>query len=262
MADANPDKFVVVSEPEYSSLRQLLLSRHESHVVPPGKTTKEPPGEDEKQAAPSCGALMPLRAHPALTRGLKSNKPVRAFLSYYAGTSGGANTAFQATFGLAPNQDSSWSSWQAVFDEVRVVSAELMWNVYMTTVQSANPANAPNAIAVYDPASNVAIANVNSAMQFEKFDLMRIQLPNASGFLVTPQNVAKGGYQRFSAKVPSGPMLSNTVTTNSPGLWRPTGDAVQYDWGSFLVYCSAAGTSCVLRVEAFVRMQCEFRVRR
>jgi hypothetical protein len=252
---------IVVSEEEYLSVKQTLRNAQKA------KPEEKVEGQAQPDTPQPVSVLsMPrnpiLRAHPALGRGVRGTKPVKAWLSYYQGTSGAANTAFAFGWTLAPSLDSSWASWQSVFDEVRVLSAELMWNVYFTTIQSASPANAPNAIVVYDPTTTVSLASVNAGLQFDRFDLMRIQLPSATPFLVSPQNVTKGGYQKFHAKVPSGPTLSSSVTTNSTGVWRNTSDAAQYEWGNFAGYASVGGTSSVLRAEGFVRMLCEFRVRR
>jgi hypothetical protein len=185
-----------------------------------------------------------------------------AWLSYYQGTSLPVNTAAAFGFGIQPNLDSSWASWQATFDEFKVHGFELYWNVYYVANPTAIPANAPNAIVVYDPTTTVVLASVNAGMQFEHFNLMRIQLPSATPFLVSPQNVMPGGYQVFKAKMPKGAGFSNTQTTNSTGLWRPTSDAVNYDWGAVAGYASVAGTTSQLRIEGFVRMLVEFRVRR
>jgi hypothetical protein len=249
----NRDKLIVVTEDEYLSVKRA------SAPIEQGEE-KSGQNADLPVSLPSMKSV--LRAHPSLGRGVRSNKPVKAWLSYYQGTSGAANTAFAFGFTLAPSMDTSWTSWQATFDEVRVVHAELMWNIYFTTVPSAVPANAPNAVVVYDPTTTVSLASVNAGLQFERFDLMRIQLPSATPFLVSPQNTSKGGYQRFTAKVPTGTTLSTTVTTNSTGVWRNTSDATVYEWGNFAGYASVGGTSSVLRAEGFVRMLCEFRVRR
>jgi hypothetical protein len=218
-------------------------------------TTEE---EDEKHTNPR----QLLRAHPALARGIKANQPIKAYLSYYFGTSGAANTAFAAAFSVLPSQDSSWTSWQATFDEVKVVGAEAIWNTFHTVDPSGLPANSSNTIMVYDPTSSVTLASVNAGLQFEHYQLCRNMVPTSSGPKVSPAVYTKDGFNHFRAKIPKAISLSTTQTLNSTGMWRPTADASSYDWGQFLTYTSVGGTSAVLRVEVFVRMLCEFRVRR
>lgn len=204
-----------------------------------------------------------LRAHPALGRGIRANKPIKAWLCWYAGNSGGADTAFSGTFGVIPNQDSSWASWQATFDEFKVVGAEFYFNVFHTTNQTVLPANSPNAIVVYDPTGSAALASVNAGMQWEDFSLLRVTMPTATTPLTSPMPVTKAGFCKFRAKIPqTGSILSNSAVTNSTGMWRPTQDATNYDWGAFQTYVSRGGTSAVIRIEGFVRMLVEFRVRR
>lgn len=220
--------------------------------------------EDDYEEVKSCMGAVPkaLRAHPSMARGVRATKPVRAYLSYYAATSGAVNTAFGGGVGIIPNQDSSWASWQAVFDEFKVISAEAIFNAFYTIDPTANPTNSANMIVVYDPTTTVALASVNAGLQFEKYRLQRIMIPNASGPKVSPMVVTQDGFSHFSVKIPTGSQISNVTTTNSPGLWRPTGDATNYDWGNFTYYVSQGGATSQLRVEFFVRMLVEFRVRR
>jgi hypothetical protein len=203
-----------------------------------------------------------IRAHPALSRGIRANRPIRAWLAYYSATSGGANTAFASGYGITPNSDSSWASWQATFDEFRVVEAEAIWNTFYTVDPTAMPANSSNTIIVYDPTASVTLASVNAGLQFEHYALSRNQIPTTSGPKVSPQCFTKDGFHHFKVKIPQGTQLSTAQTGNSTGIWRPTGDAATYDWGNFALYTSVGGTTSVLRTEVFVRMLVEFRVRR
>jgi hypothetical protein len=223
---------------------------------------EEPAEETKAVVATPERPMVRARAHPALSRGLKGGKPTRAYLSYYSGISGAANTAFAARFGLTPNQDTSWASWADVFDEVRVVSAEAIFNTYYTTDPSAVPANSSNTIVVYDPTNTITLASVNAGLQFERYALMRNMIPATSGPKVSPMSHTSDGFGHFRVVIPKETQLSNVGTANSSGVWRPTADASTYDWGQFTCYTSVGGTSAVLRVEMFVRMLCEFRVRR
>jgi hypothetical protein len=171
--------------------------------------------------------------------------------------------AFTAT--LQPNQDSSWAAWQATFDEIRVLRAEAYWNVFSVASPTVLPANSPNAICVYEPASTVVLTSVNAGMQYERFSLLRINIPFGGAFaapLTSPFCVNDKGFVTFKTKVPKGPLVSNVTTNSSSGLWRPTTDASNYDWGAFQFYISTSGTNGQLRAETFVRMECELRCRR
>jgi hypothetical protein len=200
------------------------------------------------------------RSLMGVARGMK--KPVRAFLSYYKKSAGGVNTATPHTFAIQPNQDSSWSAWQAVFDEVKIVSASIHYLVWWSTLPSGFAAQTPNMVIVYDPMGLSALSSVNEGLQWEKFQLTNLG-GNANGtYAVEPQTTStNGGYRVFKVVMPNGPQFSNTSTTLSTGIWRPTGDAVDYVWGIFKSYVAQGGASSVLQVEAFVRMEAEFRVR-
>jgi len=190
-------------------------------------------------------------------------KPVKAWFSYYAGSSGAANTAFASGFQLTPNQDSSWSSWQAVFDEFRVIEAELIWNTYYTVDPTALPTNSSNSIAVYDPTNTVTLTSVNAGFQFEHYTLCRNMIPTSSGPKVSPMVQTKDGFNHFRVKIPSGVINSNIDVANTgSNQWRPTADATTYNWGAFTCYTSQGGSTSVLRLEGFVRMLVELRVRR
>lgn len=215
--------------------------------------------QESKEEAPRPVSL---RAHPSLARGIRANKPVKAWLSVYSGVSGAANTAFASQFVIQPNQDSSWTSWQATFDEFKVVGAEAIWNTYYSTDPTVNPTNSANTIMVYDPTTSVILASVNAGLQFESYSLLRCMIPNAAGPKVSPMVATKDGFHHFRAKIPKGPSVSLVETGNSIGMWRPTADASNYDWGWFTCYTSVGGTTSVLRVECFIRMLVEFRVRR
>ncbi len=218
--------------------------------------------DGEEKSSTEQNPRVRLLAHPAMAKGLKANKPVMAYLSYYSGVSGAANTAFAANFFLQPNQDTSWASWQAVFDEVKVVEAEAIWNTYYTTDPSSLPANSSNSILVYEPTGTINLASVNAGLQFERYSLCRNMIPSNVGAKVSPVAYTKDGFLHFKVKLPKGTTISSVAPENSTGNWRPTDDVTNYNWGKFITYTSVGGTSAVLRVEVFVRMLCEFRVRR
>jgi len=200
-------------------------------------------------------------AHPSLKLG-KGARPVVAYLSYYGSRAGSANTDFAFAYNLEPSNDSSWAAWQATFDEVRVLSAELHWNVAYTIAPTTAPAQSANAVVAYQPSSTTSITSVNAGLQYEKFQLVDIQIPGTSYPYTSPQAHTPNGRLVFHCKVPSTTLLSNVVTTDSAGMWRPTTDNVVYSWGSFLGYCAQGGATSVLQAQAFVRMKCEFRCRR
>ncbi len=222
---------------------------------------------DEKFAlvetkVPTLIAAPRSRPHASLS-GAKGRQTVVAPLSFYTKTAGSANTAFAVSIPLQPDADSSWSSWIGVFDEFKVLSAEVHWNVWFSTLPSGFPAQSPNAAMAYDPTSSVSLGAVNQVMDYEKFQLLNCGA-NASGtFAVAPQALSQGGHMVFrTGRLPNDAQISKTETLLSTGVWRPTEDVQDYNWGSFVAYVAAGGTSAVLQLEAMVRMQVEFRVRR
>lgn len=213
------------------------------------------------QAQPGSERSLLTRRH-AMFRGARGMRAIVAPLSYYARQSGAANTAFAWNCALRPNLDSSWADWQGVFDEFRVLSAEIHWLVWFSTLPSGFATQTPNAAVAYDPTNQNLLTSVNSVMDYEKFQLLNVGANSNGTYATAPQSVAPRGYAVFRCKVPKGPQISVAETLNSSGLWRPCGDANNYDWGAFVGYTAAGGTSAVLQVETFVRMMVEFRVRR
>ncbi len=213
-------------------------------------------------------SLLPaLRIHPMVSHAARrarsaSGGTATAYLSYYLGQSGAANTPFQLSMAVQPNLDSNWTSWQATFDEFKVVRAEIYWLAYFTTVPSSLPANTPNAAIAYEPYGNTAgVASVNQVLQHEKFSLLNVAGGATGSYSVAPQAVqANGGYLHLSSAIPEQDPTTSTVTPlSSAGQWRPTVDTANYFWGAFNGYCAAGGTSAVIRVESFVRMKVQFR---
>ncbi len=219
--------------------------------------------DDEKRSSVEQAPEQPrLVMHRALRGVGRATKPIQAWLSYYQNTAGAANTAFAWSCQLQPNLDSSFASWQSVFDEMKVLSADIHWNVWFNTLPSAFAAQAPNAIVVYEPSDSVNLTSINQGMEYEHFQLLAVGANSNGTYAVSPQSTSKGGYLVFKAKVPRAVSLSNVTTVLSAGLWRPTIDAQNYTWGAFSGYVSVGGTTSVLQVQAFVRMRVEFRVRR
>ncbi len=242
----------------------ILVAQSEDDEVEQKSCTdgRTPPTPSEAASSTQVVPLRPLRSHPAFSRGLKANKPMKAWLSYYQGQSAAANTATAFGFVIQPNLDSSWASWQGVFDEFKVLQAELMFNAFYTVDPTAMPANSANAIVAYDPTNSIALSSVNAGLQFERWVLQRIMIPAASGPKVSPMVTTKDGFTHLKVKPPPGQVNSTVDTLNSGGSqWRPTSNAVNYNWGAFIGYQSQGGTTSVIRTEGFVRMLVEFRVR-
>jgi len=192
----------------------------------------------------------------------KSNKPIQAYLSYYVSLPQAVNTDASWSAQVRPNLDTSYASWQAVFDEVKVLSAELHYHIWWTVLPTAFAGQTPNSIVAYEPGVPVAMASVNAGMQYEKFQLCNVGATANGTYAVVPQNTAKGGFMVFKANMPDGPQQSNVNTLVSTGMWRPTTDASNYFWGAFQGYIAQGGATSSLQVECFVRMKCEFRARR
>jgi hypothetical protein len=237
-------------------------------IVISGKTFKEVSDEDVvfvsdndevKTVAPP---RVLLRAHPSMRGAGRASKPIEAWLSYYTKFASAANTTLPTNFAVQPNLDSSWAAWQGVFDEVKVLEAQLLWNVTYTTAPTAPPAQQPNAVVVYQPSDTLALASVNAGLQYERFQLMNVDYPGVLPYSACV-NMAKGGYMTFKTVLPKrGIDLSLVNTLNSVGMFRPTSDASNYVWGTFEAFVAQGGASSVLQIEAFVRMRCEFRTRR
>jgi len=221
-----------------------------------------------KTLPPSTAQTEEKKSKPVLHRGLRTmkgaKKPIKAFLSYFQRGAGAANTAFPQTFNLQPNLDSSWASWQNEFDEIRVLSAEILWNSEIVVKATVDPTQTPNTVMVYDPTAGNTLSGVNQALQYEDFQLLSI--PTVGQVLQAyPSPLEHGRYcgrMHMRAKVPGGVVISLSETLLSSGMWRPTADANNYFWGAFLSYTSQGGVTCVIQNTAFVRMLCEFRTRR
>jgi len=252
---SNPTVLCQQSESSYVDDEKDYLS------IVPSPSLSLPPSSDVMVVQPHILRTLNTRTHSRL-RGSRGKSTVRAPLSYYAKANGAANTAFATLFYLQPNLDSSWSDWQGVFDEVRVLSAELHWNVWFSTLPSAFAAQTPNAAVAFDPSGSIGITAVNQVMDYEEFQLLNVGANAAGTYATSPQALSKGGHMVFKAHVPKGPLQSLVETVQSAGVWRPTEDASNYQWGGFGTFVAAGGTTSVLQIECFVRMECEFRVRR
>ncbi len=256
-----------------------VFTEHAGQKVPPHDEDKSVDGRDEdhdmgvrrrgtllKDATAQNTSDMPLVAPLSMHRALagmgKARKPIQAWLSYYDRQAGAANTNFASTFYVRPNLDTSWASWQSVFDEVKVLSAEVLWCCWFQTLPTAFPTQTPNAILVYEPGLSVPLASVNAGLQYEHFSLLNVGATASGTFATTPQSTAKGGHLSFKAKMPGGAQQSNVDSNLSTGMWRPTTDASNYYWGCFQGYTAQGGATSVLQMECFVRMRCEFRCRR
>lgn len=218
--------------------------------------------ESEESVQTPKNPPQPLSMPRHLRMKLKGNKPILAYLSYYTRTLGGANTAFSSSYAVQPNLDSSFASWAATFDEMKVLQAEVHWKVNVVAAATVAPTQSPATIMVYDPTNQTPLASVNAGMQYEKFQLCSNAFVPATANQVWPLPFTKTGFWLFKAKMPSGTQSSAATSTLSTGQWRPTDDANNYVWGTFQSYTSQGGTTCQLQTEAFVRMVVEFRVRR
>ncbi len=248
-----------------------LVQYSSAVTCPPGGVPPVSSGAEEKmeKSAPQQGELIPrpLLARPrvhSMLRASRGMKSVIAPLSYYAKSAGAANTAFAFNYALQPNLDSSWSGWQSTFDEFRVLSAELHWNVWFSTLPTGFAAQSPNAAVAYDPNDANTLTAVNQVMDYEKFQLLNVGANAAGTYAVAPQAIARGGHMVFkTGRLPEGGAQSSNVSpTLSTGQWRTTEDASNYYWGNIIGYVAQGGASSILQVEGFVRMIVEFRVRR
>jgi len=206
------------------------------------------------------------RAHRSLLAGTR--KPIKAYLTYYAKTAGAANTAFPSGYNLQPNLDASWASWQNVFDEVKVLGADIYWNVEKTVTATVDPAQTCNTICVFDPSGTPNLTSVNQGLEYEDFTLVDLYT-GYTGVLVSVPGCQTGnsrkalGRVHMKAKLAGGAVPSlGSANLLSTGMWRPTADANNYYWGGFLMYTAQGGLTSVLQTTAFVRMLCEFRTRR
>jgi len=207
---------------------------------------------------------VPILRMPRLVRSaIKGSKPIVAFFSYTSRVPAAANTDIVARFPLQPNLDGSWVSWQFTFDEIKVLSAEIFWQIERTAAPTVDPVQSPTGVMVYDP-TDASLASVQAGLQYEHFQLV---LSTSSTATFSPGATAMtnpqwSGFYHFAAKVPQGEVLSNVSTITATGGWRPTQDASNYDWGSFNSYVTKAGTTSVIQILAYVRLKCLLRTRR
>lgn len=263
--------------PEQSS---FLQPKHQKWVLVSDEMLSEDgPGEDRDTNTRRRGVLkggvnteslaetkQPEDVKVLLHRGLsgvrRSAKPIQAWLSYYNRVNAAANTAYAFAYPIQPNLDVSFASWQNVFDEMKVLSAELHWNIWWSVLPTGFATQSPNAIVVYEPGVQTPLGSVNEGMQYEHFQLLDFGGTAAGTYATAPQTVSKTGHLVFKSKMPHGVQLSVTSTTLSTGEWRPTIDAQNYYWGVFHGYVAQGGATSVPQIQAFVRMRVEFRTRR
>lgn len=220
---------------------------------------KEDP-ESKTQDVPRLGKPRMSLTHRIV--GTKKAGQDEVWLSYFDKVSAAANTAFAFNFPLQPNLDSEWASWQELYSEVKVLEVQILWNVWFLAIPTVLSAQSPNAALYYDAGfSGKYPTAVNDVLSVEHFSLLNFGA-NANGtFATSPQAVASGGHVSFRHVLPQGGVQSSVSTLLSTGLWRPTADASNYNWGQIVGYCASAGTTSQPQVEAFVRMRVHFRNR-
>lgn len=234
-------------------------------VVEPEPKSKEPAvvlshDGSSKVSVFNNGVLQPqLLAAPAMRRtrgmGKAALKPIRATLSYYpAPVVGAAGAAISSTINMQPALCFDWAQFAALYDEVRMISAESDFRLDLS-------AGGPCQAAVcYDPIDGTALASISNTITFaQNMGPFAIVVPAATG--TAPVAVNRTGFWKFRYHMLKGTaknILGPAVVSGSD--WTCTTDPADI-YGFHKTYVNAPGGVAVLTLTQIFRMHCEFRSR-
>jgi len=172
--------------------------------------------------------------------------------------SSGVGAALAVALSISPSSSPEWSSFQALFDDYKVISAATR---YLFT-QSGAPvaATSPWYAVCYDATYGSAPTSVAACMESDRFQVGALSVGGNFPSSVTPAGT-KDGVRHFKYAMPKAPIISPVAVTggtgivaNLPGSWIDMGDAQSTSAGYLKLYCelSAASTITVRQITEFV----------
>jgi len=186
-------------------------------------------------------------------------------LCYSVNNTAVANTANVTAIPLEPASTTSWSNWAAVYEEVKVHSAEFHFNVEVTG-SGAVPTGTNLQFALsYNPINSIAQTSTAATMESSQakmysYDSQTSTTVGAGGFGGAIA-ASRTGLFDFKMKVPAGGQArSSAASTTFSGEWSNTNDGADiYGW--ITPYIPAPGANNQTTIYGVLVMNCSFRSR-
>jgi hypothetical protein len=219
-------------------------------VIDPGKPVLSSTGQKFQTAAVSNGVRAAMRG---LGKRKRKTDSVKIRLCKYVNLSASA-AAITTVIPIEPSSTSEWSAIAALFDEVKVTGADLLYQLNQAT----SPIGMALAVVSYDPLSATALGGVVNGCEFRQHQLTAAGDGNA-GSSVSPAPVNPAGLHQFTCRVPKGSARSTTSTATFGDEWSATADASDiFGWIKPYIESSGIGTNYLT---GMLYLHCEFRSR-
>jgi hypothetical protein len=180
----------------------------------------------------------------------------------------GANTALASSYALTPSASAEFSSFQGLFDEIKVNAIEIHHGCHIGYGGAYVFISAMAAIG-YDSTYDTTPTSAAEVLECQQSQLFSIAGSNGgvANNAVVPLAVTKSGFHKFNIKVPKGPVANASAVTggtglisNFPGQWMRIGDTAD-SVGYRRVYFPAQGTANTIDYEEMIVYHCSFRER-
>lgn len=249
-----------VSYSKPTVLDDYVLVKRNTLTVPEKKDsaivkTVVPSKDDEcKNVSVRSPAAGPAPALQMSVKGMIGRKPIMVRLSQRVTLASSAATALTTVIPLQPSAASEWSSFASLFEEVKLVRADLHFRIDAAS----NSSPGLLAVLVHDPVSSTALTSVVAGSEFASRQLYGFgsSLAGSAGFAGP---TVSSGLRTFPVTVPRGSVRSSSTATTFGDEWSPTSD-VGNDYGWIKPYVEAANSGPV-NVNGILDFFVEFRMR-
>jgi hypothetical protein len=251
---------------------QAAIARKDEKSRSDGILKNKNDAEDFEDLGEAKSAV-PMMAPRALglLRGRLSTVSVR--LAKAIGVSSGANTAYSTVVALSPGGTSEFSSFAAIFDEVKCTGFRLHWTVVVTAPSANGTPQMASAVMSFDPTTSTALSNILNGMESDQSTGPHVVLrPASDGVAVNTllagvtlnvsTSVTKTGYWMKQFKIPSQTALNPATSAEiTGGAWVSTQDTTAVV-GYLKPYVEALGANIVANIYGFTVFDVVFRSRR
>jgi hypothetical protein len=215
-----------------------------------------------RMGGPSRSMKELVRASSNKRSGLANGPKVRVTLY---GSETAVNSAAGAAMGgainFAPSTASEFSSYAALYDEVKVLGGRIRFSASDAVTTSTAP-DRQWAVG-YDPAYGTVPASTDSVVESTQHVRGRTSFGPFIGSAVKVIGTYEThGQHVFNFKCPTSPVFTDpaALTTNFPGGWMNCGDPSDHA-GYVRYYVAAPGGSTVTSFNYALELDCEFRIR-
>jgi hypothetical protein len=180
----------------------------------------------------------------------------------------GANTALASSYALTPSAATEFSSFQGLFDEVKVDAIDIHHCCHIGYAGAYVFITGMAAIG-YDSTYNTTPTSAAEVLECQQSQLFSIAGNNGgvSNNAIVPLATTSNGLHKFSIRIPKGPVANASAVTggdgliaNFPGQWMRIGDTAD-SVGYRRVYFPAQGTANTIDYEEMIVYHCSFRER-